>query len=74
MGVKPHYTGFYVSPALCSEWKNAEISVVRNSTVYEFKIINNNTGKIDLTVNGEKIDGNFVPYSDAEKIEVIVNI
>ncbi len=74
MGVRYEYGGFKLSPTFPSEWDKAEMTLERNNTVYEFKITNNNTGKKEIYIDGKLLDGDFLKFSDKEKVVVEIKL
>ncbi len=77
LGARRHYDGLLIDPCLSKELKN--VGVVRSfrGTRYEIEIDNSAgrcTGAQEITVDGEKLDGNIIKPSDKKvcKVQVVV--
>ncbi len=74
LGVRYAYGGFNVAPAFPSSWDKASITIKRNGTDYIFKIVNNNSNSKKIYVNDELIDGDFVPFSNAQTVNIKIEL
>ena len=63
MGVKGEWTGLEIKPCLPTDWKDAFVSRVYRGATYNITF--KRTGKYQLTIDGEKIDGNIAPIFPA---------
>ncbi len=72
LGIKRAYDGFEISPAFPTTWDKAECSIMRNDSKYIFKI--ERTGSFSVTVDGNAVVGNFVPFVTDDIKETVVYI
>ncbi len=76
LGVQPDYLGLKIDPCIPSDWKEVKIS--RKFRKKDFTIVIRNAhsrqkGVKKITVNGEEIKGNLIPFETMkEKNEVVV--
>jgi len=74
LGLRYEYGGFQLCPAFPSEWDKASVTLERENTVYHINIVNNNTGSKKIYVNDTLINGDFVPFSDADSVEIRIEL
>lgn len=74
LGLRFTYGGFNLCPAFPSEWDRASLALERNGTVYNISIVNNNLGDKKIFVNGKQIDGDFVPFTGDETLEIKIEL
>ena len=72
LGVERAYGGFMIKPSIPKEWNEASVDIRRFDDEYSIKIMRN--GKKTIYVDGKSIDGNFIPFFNDGKHEIIVNI
>ena len=73
LGIKPDYDGLMIDPHLPKEIKNAYVTRVFRGVKYEITIINNATGKYQMTVEGKNVKGKTIPYNKADNnVNVVV--
>ena len=76
LGIQPDYRGLKIDPCMPSDWK--EIKISRKFRKKDFTIVIRNKdgrqkGVKNITVNGEEIEGNLIPFETMkEKNEVVV--
>jgi cellobiose phosphorylase len=76
LGIQPDYRGLKIDPCIPSDWKEVKIS--RKFRKKDFAIVirntdNNQKGVKKITINGEEIKGNVIPFERMkEKNEVVV--
>lgn len=68
LGIKKAYGGFYIHPAMPSEWKEAECLIERNGTEYVFTI--KRTGMESLVVDGVPVQESFIAFSEKKRVRV----
>jgi len=74
LGIQPDFRGLIVKPCLPEKIKNVEITRVFRGATYRIKVINNNTGKHSMTVNGVECDGYLIPFEGPKEYDVVVNL
>ena len=75
LGIKPEYDGLMIDPHLPKEIKHAEVVRVFRGIKYNITIINNATGKYQMTVGGKPVDGKVIPFDkNITNVEVQVSI
>jgi len=76
LGIQPDYRGLKIDPCMPSDWK--EVKVSRKFRKKDFTIVIRNKdgaqkGVKKITVNGEEIEGNIIPFETMkEKNEIVV--
>jgi cellobiose phosphorylase len=76
LGIQPDYRGLKIDPCIPSDWK--EVTISRKFRKKDFAIVirnkdGNQKGVKKITINGEEIKGNLIPFeSMKEKNEVVV--
>ncbi|MCX7940302.1 MAG: glycosyl transferase family 36, partial [Endomicrobia bacterium] len=71
-GIRPCLNGILVSPCLPEFIKKAKVELIIKNTKYRFLIINKKVNQPKLTVDGEQISGNLVPFLSKHKLHQIV--
>lgn len=74
LGIRFAYDGINFDPAFPSEWDKASVSLVRNNTTYNFLIINNNSGTKKVYINNKPIEGQFIPFSEDELVNIRIEL
>lgn len=76
LGVQAEYDGLKINPALPEIWKNVSVHRTYRGCVYDIEFIQNSyNGKLDITVDGNAIEGNILPlFDDGVAHKVVVNI
>ncbi|NME68629.1 GH36-type glycosyl hydrolase domain-containing protein [Flammeovirga aprica] len=77
LGVQPEYNGLLIDPCIPQEWKEYTVSRKFRGGTYNITIQNPNNvskGVAQITVNGEKIEGNLIPILGEGKHQVIVQM
>lgn len=78
LGAKADYAGLRIDPRLPSKWKEASVRRSFRGAIYDIVVKNPQgigEGRVVLTVDGKKIDGNLVPvFSDGKthKVEAVL--
>lgn len=78
MGMRPDFYGLHVAPSVPASWDNFEIS--KDFRGKHLHIVVNNPGHVEsgcvsLTVNGEKVEGNYIPETILkEENEVVLQM
>lgn len=78
LGVHPEYDGLVIKPCIPSKWDSVKGKRVFRGDTYNIEINNPDgkcTGVSEITVDGEKISGDFVPFigdGKEHKIEVVL--
>lgn len=63
IGIKREYGGFLISSALPSTWKTAKCTIKRNNETYNFKVTAcTKKEEKQITLDGNVIQGNFIPF------------
>ena len=73
LGIRPEFDGLRVEPCLSADIKECSITRKFRGTVYNIKVVNNNTGNMIVTADNGTVDGNIVS-SDKEVCNVTVNM
>lgn len=73
LGFRPGYQGVYINPCLPEEWREASLSTTLRNTEYKIKIQKGTGKKGEITVDGETLEGSFIPYSGKKKIAILIN-
>ena len=71
LGIKKTYGGFLIRPSFPEEWENAQCSIQKENTTYNFKL--KRTGKNKIEVNGEET-GCFIPFCNDEAVCIDIQI
>ncbi len=74
IGVRRAYGGFHIAPALPTGWNDAQMTLKRYDQEYHFHI-RRDSKKHDapiVTINGQQIEGDLVPFQPAGTHEVVV--
>jgi N,N'-diacetylchitobiose phosphorylase len=76
MGVQPEYDGLTIDPCVPSSWKTFKMTRRFRGKFFNIEVKNENgvqKGVIKLVVNGEELNGNYIPLSKMKnQNEVIV--
>ena len=70
LGICPTLQGLAINPCIPDTFGDYKITRVYRGVTYNIEIKNPNKlekGVISLTVDGQKIDGNIIPYNDSKK-------
>lgn len=65
LGVRASYEGLVIDPCLPSAWKGARVTRVFREAVYEIEMQKGEMSS--MTVDGEKVEGNLIPYEQFGK-------
>ena len=75
LGLVRTYAGLSVRPCFPESWDKITARRQYRGNMLYFTYINNNTGKMTLTVDGKEIEGNLIPlFDDNKDHEIIVNM
>ena len=77
LGIRPTLDGLMVDPCLPESFTECKVSRTFRDTKYEIsvkRITNSQKGIQRMLVDGKEIAGNVIPVSDAEKVEVMVEL
>ena len=69
-GLIPEMEGLKVSPCLPPSWKECGITKKFRGFTYNIKYVNGGTRIKEITVNGERIEGNILPLVNADVLVV----
>lgn len=75
LGVKPEYRGLSIDPSIPKEWSGFKVSRRFRGALYNIEVRNPDGvshGLKEVTVNGERVDGNIVPQQEAGGAHQIV--
>jgi cellobiose phosphorylase len=67
LGVQADYNGLRIDPCIPSHWKDLKVTRIYRNSTYDINIINPKgieKGRVTITVDGKKIEGNLIPVSD----------
>lgn len=73
LGIRPEFDGLRIEPCLSADIKECNITRKYRGTVYNIKVVNNNTGNMTVTADNGTVDGNIVS-SAKEVCNVTVNM
>jgi cellobiose phosphorylase len=70
LGVQPDYDGLLIQPCLPKDVPEFRVTRRCRGATYEIKVKNSGSGKKpgQLVVNGQRIEGNVVPYAEAGQL------
>ena len=77
LGIQPDYDGLRIDPCIPTDWKQFKVTREFRGATYKITIENPdgaNKGVKAMTVNGQAVDGNVVPASDAGAIVEVLAI
>jgi cellobiose phosphorylase len=78
LGVRRGYDGLVIDPCLPPAWKQAEVTRSYRGATYHIKLENPDgvsRGKLELNVDGERLDGNVLPiFADGRTHEVVARV
>ena len=63
LGIQPDYDGLRIDPCLPDELKQYKIKRIYRGCTYLIDVENHNRGFIEITVDGQNIDGTLIPVS-----------
>jgi N,N'-diacetylchitobiose phosphorylase len=77
LGIQPDYMGLRIDPCIPSDWK--ELKITRRFRNMNFKIQINNDNNVqngvkNIILNGEEIDGNFIPLEKMKKDNEVIAV
>ncbi|MDR0314149.1 MAG: N,N'-diacetylchitobiose phosphorylase [Treponema sp.] len=75
LGLRPDINGLRLSPAIPPSWNSFTVEKVFRGSKLHIKVLNSEgheSGCRSLTVNGTKVDGNYIPASILQKENEIV--
>ncbi len=74
LGIKPDYDGLVIDPCIPKEWKEYKVTRKFRGRTFNITIKNPNNiskGKVELSIDDNKIPGNKIPlYNEGEVINV----
>ena len=71
LGIQPEYTGLGINPCIPDGFGGFKVTRQFRGAIYEIEIQNPNNvqkGIKEVIVDGEKIDGNIVPFAEGKKL------
>lgn len=75
LGIRPDYDGLRIAPALPGGWDGFTATRVCRGTVYRIAVRRNGPGgSVRLEVDGQRVEGDLVPWSDRESVSVVATI
>lgn len=74
LGFQPNYKGVEINPQIPDEWDNISLTTRVRDAVYNMKITRSQDGNKTITVNGETLRGNFIPYNGHKNFNIEVRI
>ena len=74
LGIQPDYKGLKIDPCLPKDLPEFTIQRKFRGTTYQIKVVNGAIGKgvKSLTVDGQKVVGNLIPFLPNEKVHHII--
>ncbi|MBQ7637146.1 MAG: N,N'-diacetylchitobiose phosphorylase, partial [Lachnospiraceae bacterium] len=75
LGLRPDFNGIKLSPSVPSDWKEFEIEKDFRGSHLSIKYVNNNgseSGVKKIILNGEEIQGDYIPASKLKKDNTVV--
>ena len=74
MGLKPNYHGLEINPCIPKNWEGFKATRIYRGITYEIEVKNPDRiskGIKSITVNGEHISGNIVPFPANDEVQII---
>jgi cellobiose phosphorylase len=73
LGIRPTYSGLRVVPVMPQAWPGFEAERVFRGVIYKIKVERTGPGHtVNLTVDGQPIEGNIIPLPSSGQAEVKV--
>lgn len=75
LGVRPDYNGLIIDPCIPSEWDNLKLTRRFRNKTFHILILNPlkiSQGVRNLTLNGQKIEGNMIPLNLANEVNEVI--
>lgn len=73
LGIRPEFDGLRIAPCISKDITECTITRKYRGTQYNIKIVNNNTGKIEITADNGTVNGDIIS-SDKPVCNVTVNM
>jgi N,N'-diacetylchitobiose phosphorylase len=74
LGIRPAIDGLHISPCIPPEWEKFEVKRNLRGAEYTITVLNPDgvgCGKVDLTVDGLPVQGNYLPYApNGKNVEI----
>ena len=75
LGVRPTYDGLLIAPVFPTDWESFTVSRRFRGTTYNISVQRAGTGNaVSLIVDGQAIEGNVIPLTDASVVDVVVTV
>ncbi|HEY5583690.1 MAG TPA: cellobiose phosphorylase [Ruminiclostridium sp.] len=75
LGLRRTYEGLEVSPVMSKEWQHVTAKRTFRGCTYILEYLNNGSSRVELTVDGEKIQGTILPiFTDGQEHSVTVEL
>jgi cellobiose phosphorylase len=75
LGLKRTYKGLQIKPQLPNEWKSTSAKRIFRGCEYNIEYVNNGGTNIQITVDGDNVDGDILPlFNDGKVHDVLVVI
>lgn len=74
IGARAEFNGLTITPCIPSEWEEYSVERFYRGCVYKINVKNPDhvqSGKVVLTVDGKKLDGNFIPEFNDNKTHIV---
>ena len=71
LGFRAEYDGILIEPCIPDVWNGYEMTRVYRGKVCRLAVKGNKGSVRQLQVNGHIIDGNFIPYSLIERMDMV---
>ncbi len=75
LGIRPEHTGLRVAPVIPADWPGFSATRVFRGAVYHINVTRRGPGNaVSLTVDGQPVAGDIVPFPPAGQVAVVVDI
>jgi cellobiose phosphorylase len=75
LGVQPTYDGLKIAPVFPTDWDSFKVSRRFRGTTYNISVQRAGAGNnVALTVDGQAVEGNLIPLSDAPFVDIMVTV
>jgi cellobiose phosphorylase len=75
LGIRPAYEGLRIRPVIPASWQGFTAKRTFRGTAYQIEVVRRGRGdEVSLTVNGQPIEGDVVPFTDEAVVRVRVEL
>lgn len=74
LGIRPTLKGLSVKPCVPSSWASFRVRRRFRGRMYDIRVENGNTGRVNIEMDGKEIEGNVLPLASSETVEVDVHL